>query len=72
MWHRIVVATEKSVFAYTITDYRLLDIIDTAANPEGILAISYGRDSRVIACPHIQIGYSQIQLYGINYNENVR
>lgn len=52
------------MFAYTITDYKLIDVIDTCPNPSGILAISAGRDSKVIACPHTQLGYSRIQLYG--------
>ena len=61
----IVVATEKNVFAYTITDYKLIDVIDTCPNPTGILALSCGRDSRVIACPHVEVGYTRVQLYGL-------
>ena len=67
----IAVATEKNVFAYTIRDYRLIDVIDTCSNPTGILSLSCEKDSRVIACPHTKMGYSRIQLYG-NFITNIR
>ncbi len=58
------------MFAYTITDYKLIDVIDTELNPNGVLAISYGHDSRVIACPHTQVGYARVQLYGTFWREH--
>jgi len=61
----IAIATAKNIFAYTLSDYKLFDVIDTYPNPTGIMALSSCRDSKIIACPHIQVGCARVQLYGI-------
>lgn len=60
----IVIVTENCIFAYTLAEYKLIDVIDTSSNPHAAFALSYSKDSKVLACPFTKDGYVRIQLYG--------
>lgn len=61
MCNRIVVATDNNIFVYSLTDGKLITTIETAYNQKGILAISYGRNSQIIACPDTVVGFTRIE-----------
>lgn len=60
----MAIATENCVFAYALADYKLLDVINTCANTQGVLALNCKKDYKVMACPHNADGSVRVQLYG--------
>jgi len=64
---RIVVVLEQRIYIYQITDLKLLDAIDTFANPAGLCALSI-KDAVVVVCPDKKKGYIRIINYDINSN----
>jgi hypothetical protein len=64
---RIVVATECNVFVYGFVEYKTIKTLDkfaTLSNPAGLLALSSGMDSRVLAFPDSQPGFVRIINFG--------
>ena len=59
---RIAVALEHRVDLYDLEDLRLLQSIETAANPEGLLSLSVSEDSLVLACPGLHAGQLRVEL----------
>ena len=59
---RIAVATEHMVYLYDIDELRKLSSVETAPNPDGLLALSPSEGSAVLACPGLHPGQVRIDL----------
>ena len=60
---RIAVAVEQKVYVYDLEDLRLMHQIETAPNPEGLVAMSTSTDaSMVLACPGLQVGQVRVDV----------
>ena len=64
---RIVVALETRVYVYQISDLKLLDAIDTFANPQGLCALS-SKDATILVTPDKKKGFIRIINYDTNSN----
>jgi hypothetical protein len=54
----------NTIYAYTLADYKLLDIINTYDNSEGVLALNCKKDYKVLVCPYTVAESVRVQLYG--------
>lgn len=64
---KIVVVLESRVYIYQIPEIKLLDVIDTHQNPDGICALT-PKDATILACPDKKKGYIRIVNYDTNSN----
>ena len=62
---RVVVALEHKVYVYNFSDLKLLHQIETASNTIGLVALSPGSASTVLACPGIHSGQVRVELYDL-------
>jgi len=62
---RVVVALEHKVYVYNFSDLKLLHQIETASNAAGLVALSPGSASTVLACPGIHSGQVRVELYDL-------
>lgn len=60
---RVVVAVAHKVYVYNFEDLKLLDHLDTTANPRGLLALCPHPTSLVLACPGAHRGHVRVELY---------
>ncbi len=60
---RIICVLESKILVYNFSDLKLLDILETCANPNGICSINSEGDYCVLACPAITPGHIAIMLY---------
>mmetsp|Transcript_7606 Transcript_7606/g.11401 ORF Transcript_7606/g.11401 Transcript_7606/m.11401 type:complete len:430 (+) Transcript_7606:73-1362(+) len=60
---RVVVALAYKVYVYGFSDLKLLDQINTIRNDIGLLAICPDSSNMVLACPGINKGHVNIELY---------
>ncbi|KAJ4835532.1 Autophagy- protein 18a [Turnera subulata] len=58
---RIVVVLEQKIFIYNFADLKLLNQIETIANPKGLCAVSHGAGSLVLVCPGLQKGQVRVE-----------
>ena len=68
---KIVVVLEQRLYMYQISDLKLLDVIDTFANPQGLCAFS-PVDNAVLICPDKKKGYIRIMNIDKNTNTEVK
>lgn len=54
---------ERKTLVYSYSDLRLINQIETLANPKGLCAVSQAAPSSVVVCPGLQIGQVRIQFY---------
>lgn len=62
---KIGIITEARIYLYNISDFKMIDAIDTCNNPNGICSISK-KDNVIIVCPSTTKGHIHI----INYENN--
>jgi WD40 repeat protein len=60
---RVVVALQRKVYVYNFADLKLVDQLETADNPQGLIAVSPSALNSVIACPGPQQGQVHVELY---------
>uniref|UniRef100_A0A7N0UGX8 Autophagy-related protein 18a n=1 Tax=Kalanchoe fedtschenkoi TaxID=63787 RepID=A0A7N0UGX8_KALFE len=60
---RIVVVLEQKIFVYNFSDLKLLNQIETIANPKGLCAVSQTAGSLILVCPGLQKGQIRIEHY---------
>jgi WD40 repeat protein len=60
---RIVVVLERKVYVYNFANLKLMDHIETVANPQGICGVSNESSNAVLACPGLQQGHVRVELY---------
>ena len=59
---RIAIALEHKVYLYDIEDLKQLQNVETAPNPDGLLALSPCEGATVLACPGLHAGQVRIDL----------
>ncbi|XP_073152857.1 autophagy-related protein 18a-like [Henckelia pumila] len=60
---RIVVVLEQKIFVYNFSDLKLLNQIETIANPKGLCAVSQVAGSFVLVCLGLQKGQVRVEHY---------
>lgn len=58
---------ENKIFVYNFQDLKLLEAIETCNNTKGLCAISYSKDSTVLACPDKTKGDVRVSKYEKNH-----
>ena len=54
---RVIVVLLTKIYCYRFSDLKLLDQINTAPNPRGLVALSPELSSTVLACPGVTRGH---------------
>lgn len=62
----IVVVLEHKVWVYNFSNLKVLQEIETIANPKGLCAVSYLAGSMVLVCPGLQKGQVRVEHYAAN------
>lgn len=62
---RIVVVLEHKIYVYNLTDLKLLNQIETLANPKGLCCLSHHSSTSVLACPGLHQGQVRVEHYGL-------
>lgn len=57
---------ESRIYVYNFADLRLIDAIDTCANPKGIVALSSDPTCSVLATPDKTKGHVKLTVYEKN------
>jgi len=60
---RVVVVLLNKIYVYNFADLKLVDHIETIANPKGLCALCPNPDNRVLACPGVSRGTVRVELY---------
>lgn len=60
---RVVVVLEHKIYVYNFADLKLVDHIETSANPKGLCALCPYNTNTVLACPGLQRGHVRVELY---------
>lgn len=68
---RIVVVLEHKVWVYNFANLRVLQEIETIANPKGLCAVSYSPRSMVLVCPGLQKGHVRVDHYASNSSKTI-
>lgn len=69
---RIVVVVEHKIYVYNFTDLKLLQQIETLANPRGLCCLSHHSNTFVLACPGLQRGLIRIEHFGLNMTKLIK
>jgi len=59
----MAISTINMIYAYTLLDYKLLEIINTCNNKGGVIALNSRKDYKVLACPYNVAGVVRVHLY---------
>jgi len=62
---RVVVVLEHKIYVYDFSHLKLLDHIETIANPRGLCALCPDPQNTVLVCPGLQKGHLRVELYDI-------
>lgn len=60
---RVVVVLEHKIYVYNFADLKLVDHIETIANPKGLCALCPYSSNTVLVCPGLQKGHVRVELY---------
>lgn len=60
---RVVVILESRIYVYNFADLKLVDHIETIANPRGLCALCPFPTNTVLVCPGLQRGHVRVELY---------
>jgi len=60
---RVVVVLLNKIYVYNFADLKLVDHIETIANPKGLCALCPNPNNRVLACPGVSRGTVRVELY---------
>ncbi|KAL6530376.1 Autophagy-related protein 18d [Orobanche hederae] len=63
---RIVVVLEYKIYVYDFMDLRLLQQIETMANPRGLCCLSHHLNTSVLVCPGRRQGQVRVEHFGLN------
>lgn len=66
--NKTVVVLENKIFVYNFSDLKLIDHIETCANPKGLCALNDDPDITRLACPDKTVGYVAVFNYGERNN----
>jgi WD40 repeat protein len=59
------VVLEYKIYVYNFADLKLVDHIETTANPKGLCALCPYASNTVLVCPGLQKGHVRVELYDI-------
>jgi len=62
---RVVVVLEHKIYVYNFADLKLVDHIETTANPKGLCALCPYNSNTVLVCPGLQRGHVRVELYDL-------
>lgn len=62
---RVVVVLQNKIYVYNFADLKLVDHIETIANPKGLCALCPNSSNTVLACPGVSRGTVRVELYDI-------
>lgn len=62
---RVVVVLEHKIYVYNFADLKLVDHIETIANPKGLCSLCPAPQSTVLVCPGLQQGHVRVELYDL-------
>lgn len=62
---RVVVVLEHKIYVYNFADLKLVDHIETMANPHGLCSLCPNPQSTVLVCPGLQKGHIRVELYDL-------
>ncbi|CAI5747475.1 unnamed protein product [Peronospora destructor] len=62
---RVVVVLQNKIYVYNFSDLKLVDHIETLANPKGLCALCPNLSNTVLACPGVTRGTVRIELYDL-------
>lgn len=62
---RVVVVLESKVYVYNFADLKLVDHIETVANPKGLCELCPYSANTVLVCPGLQKGHVRVELYDL-------
>lgn len=62
---RVVVVLQNKIYVYNFADLKLVDHIETIANPKGLCALCPSSSNTVLACPGVSRGTVRIELYDL-------
>jgi len=62
---RVVVVLEYKIYVYNFADLKLVDHIETTANPKGLCALCPYSSNTVLVCPGLQRGAVRVELYNL-------
>ncbi|KAK1930903.1 Autophagy-related protein 18d [Phytophthora citrophthora] len=62
---RVVVVLQNKIYVYNFSDLKLVDHIETIANPKGLCALCPNPSNTVLACPGVTRGTVRIELYDL-------
>ncbi|RLN25980.1 hypothetical protein BBO99_00004806 [Phytophthora kernoviae] len=62
---RVVVVLQNKIYVYNFSDLKLVDHIETIANPKGLCALCPNPSNTVLACPGVSRGTVRIELYDL-------
>ncbi|KAL5711565.1 Autophagy-related protein 18d [Ranunculus cassubicifolius] len=68
---RIVVVLEHKVYVYNFMDLKLLNQLETLANPKGLCCLSHHSNTFVLACPGLHRGQIRIEHFGLKVTKFV-
>ena len=69
---RIVVVVEHKIYVYNFMDLKLLQQIETLANPRGLCCLSHHSNTFVLACPGLQRGQVRVEHFGLNMTKLIK
>ena len=58
-----MVVLENRTYIYNFDDLRLIDAIETCANPKGLVALNPDPENAVLATPHSDKGHVLVNIY---------
>ena len=61
----MVVVLQNKIYVYNFADLKLVDHIETIANPKGLCSLCPNSSNTVLACPGVSRGTVRIELYDI-------
>lgn len=64
---RVIVVLDARIYVYQFSDLKLLDALDTCANPRGLVAVS-PKEANIIVCPDKKKGHVKCVNYDTNTN----
>lgn len=57
---RCVIALESKVFVFNLSDFKVLDLLETCSNPLGLCSVANSTDSLILAIPSKKEGAVEV------------
>ena len=67
----MVVVLERKIYVYNFADLKLVDHIETMANPKGLCCLCPTNNNHVLVCPGAQKGQIRVELYDLKKTTSI-